>query len=720
MKSTLCIAFIYFLSVLYSLEAYTQTHAIDSLKEVLERQKEDTNKVNILIQISEALPSENNTVAMNYATEALVLAQKLNFKRGEASSYKYISYFNVLQNNYIQARKNSFASLKIYERLSDKKEIAFVNTVIAKCYGIEENYPEALRYFYHSLKQWEELRDDNRVGETLGDIGLILYQQENYDECLKVITRSLKVFEKTGQKDGIARAYNFMAGIYLNLGNFEAALKLDSTVLKIYEEANNKADMFYVYQNIGNVTEKQGDLHNAIGKKESATSKYREALVNYNKALQSSQVSSDKTLVSDAYANLGNIHINLRNFSKARAYLEKSLHLQRSSKENAKKVYYNLSRLDSAEGNFKEAYEYYKNFVLYRDSLINEESTRKSIQSKLQYEYDIKEVAAKTQQAKKDAESKRIRNQQYFMIAALGIVVLAVVIISLIQYRNNKNKQKANALLHQQKEKVENTLKELKSTQAQLIQSEKMASLGELTAGIAHEIQNPLNFVNNFSEVNRELIAEMKTGLESGNMSELKSLLTDIEENERKINDHGKRAGSIVKGMLQHSQKSAGHKEGTDVNALADEYLRLSYHGFRAKEKTFNAAIETHFDESIGKINLVPQDIGRVLLNLFNNAFYAVHEQLKKLGSSNYQPTVSVSTKKLQNKIEIRVMDNGIGISKSVQEKIFQPFFTTKPTGQGTGLGLSLSYDIVKAHGGELNVESNEGEGAIFIVQLLT
>ena len=262
---------------------------------------------------------------------------------------------------------------------------------------------------------------------------------------------------------------------------------------------------------------------------------------------------------------------------------------------------------------------------------------------------------------------------------------------------------------------VEKTLVELKATQSQLIQSEKMASLGELTAGIAHEIRNPLNFVNNFSEINSELISDMKEEINKGNYDEVILLANDIEENEQKINHHGKRADAIVKGMLQHSRKNSGQKESTDINALINEYVRLSYHGLKAKDKSFNADMKTDFDTSLGKINVIPQDIGMVLLNLINNAFYAVSDKKRNAGE-NYQPVVSVQTKKLDGEIEIIVKDNGNGIPQKVIDKIFQPFFTTKPTGEGTGLGLSLSYDIIKAHGGAIKVQTKEGEGCEFII----
>jgi signal transduction histidine kinase len=260
-------------------------------------------------------------------------------------------------------------------------------------------------------------------------------------------------------------------------------------------------------------------------------------------------------------------------------------------------------------------------------------------------------------------------------------------------------------------------LNELKETQAQLIQSEKMASLGELTAGIAHEIQNPLNFINNFSEVNKELLTEMKDEIDEGKFDVVKAIAGDVIYNEEKINEHGKRADAIVKGMLQHSRTTSGQKEPTNIKALADEYLRLAYHGMRAKDKAFNATLKTDYDETIGNINVIPQDIGRVILNLITNAFYAVTEKKKQIGEG-YEPTISLSTKKVGGKIEIRVMDNGNGIPQKALGKIFQPFFTTKPSGQGTGLGLSLSYDIVKAHNGEIKVETKEGEGSEFIIIL--
>jgi signal transduction histidine kinase len=297
--------------------------------------------------------------------------------------------------------------------------------------------------------------------------------------------------------------------------------------------------------------------------------------------------------------------------------------------------------------------------------------------------------------------------------------------------RINERKSELEVLVAQrtieitkQRNELQDALKELQATQAQLIQQEKLASLGELTAGIAHEIQNPLNFVNNFSEVSMELIDEMEHELGKGDTEEAIAIAADIKQNLEKIRHHGQRADGIVKGMLQHSRASSNVKEPTNINIIADEYFRLAYHGLRAKDKSFNAELVTNLDPNLPLVNIVPQDVGRVLLNMFTNAFYAVHEK-KKAADPDFKPKVEVSTQTIQTltrgpyNIEIRVKDNGSGIPDAIKDKIMQPFFTTKPAGEGTGLGLSLSYDIiVKAHKGKIDIKSKEGEGTEFIISL--
>lgn len=365
-----------------------------------------------------------------------------------------------------------------------------------------------------------------------------------------------------------------------------------------------------------------------------------------------------------------------------------------------------IAELYTKMGNGSKAAETYVIFLAKQDSLLADQEKYRSINFEAEQQMNEKERSI----ASLESQNRIASLSRNFLI---GIAALLLLVAGGI-YQRFRFKKKANLVL-------EKTLAELKSTQTQLIQSEKMASLGELTAGIAHEIQNPLNFVNNFSEVNTEMIGELEQEVFKGNLAEVKAIVKNIKDNEQKITHHGKRAGDIVKGMLQHSRTSSGQKELTDINALADEYLRLAYHGLKAKDKSFNAKFETNLDSAIPKVNVVPQDIGRVILNLINNAFYTVSEKStlrQAQGDSGYEPTVIVSAKLLGDKIELCVKDNGNGIPEKIKEKIFQPFFTTKPTGQGTGLGLSLAYDIItKGHAGSLTVTSND-EGAEFILHL--
>jgi signal transduction histidine kinase len=379
-----------------------------------------------------------------------------------------------------------------------------------------------------------------------------------------------------------------------------------------------------------------------------------------------------------------------------------------------------LSQLYETLGNKQKALDYLKLYRSLKEK--SEELNDKARLAEVEIQALLKKNKEDIELLEKETELRAQENKaQQLWILSIGGALLSAIIIAIILVRNNRQKQKANT-------RLASTLSDLKSTQSQLIQSEKMASLGELTAGIAHEIQNPLNFVNNFSEVNTELIDELEYEANMGNLDEVKAIAKDIKENGQKINHHGKRADAIVKGMLQHSSSGSGKKEPTNINALADEYLRLAFHGLRAKDKTFNATMKTAFDETIGNINIIPQDIGRVILNLITNAFYAVHakalaeasavNEKSKQNIAGYEPAVEVITMKEGNKVLISVKDNGNGIPQKIMDKIFQPFFTTKPTGQGTGLGLSLSYDMVKAHGGTLEVVSEEGLGSEFQITL--
>ena len=518
------------------------------------------------------------------------------------------------------------------------------------------NTKNQLKNYWEAEKYAKAAGDTGQIAYINFHMGIAYMNEGKLDSALMFIKKAISTFSDLKDQSGLGRAMKYLGDTYERMGNFDLAANTILQAIALLKETNDH-------------------LHLGLG-----------------------------------YISLSRVYTDLKKHDSALYYAKESLKIFEKRKDPAwKRDAYNLltSCFDQL-GRTDSATVYLKLAKSLSDSLSVEE--RKNLLAFLDVVVDEQ---AKLEKLEKEKIETREKLRIYLLLS--GIVVFIVIVFLL--YRNNQHRKKTNETLRQRNEEIENALHQLRSTQTQLIQSEKMASLGELTAGIAHEIQNPLNFVNNFSEVNEELLKELKTEADKGNLEEVKAIANDIIFNSEKINHHGKRADAIVKGMLQHSRSNSGVKEPTDINALTDEYLRLSYHGLRAKDKSFNATMKTDFDDSIGKVNVIPQDIGRVILNLINNAFYAVDEKKKQI-QNVYEPTVSVSTKKNNGKVEIKVCDNGNGIPQKVLDKIFQPFFTTKPTGQGTGLGLSLSYDIIKAHGGELKVETKEGEGSKFIIQL--
>jgi signal transduction histidine kinase len=702
----------------------------------LKGQKEDSNKVNTLNSLSLTYWQDNDHEnAMLYAKAALSLSEKIHFRKGEANATVFIGMASGLKRE-PEELTHYLNALNIYREIGDLEGLNDCYTGIIAMYIWQGNYAEASKYAYIKLKISENSKDRKKIAEALGWLGHVNSLQGNKEEALINFRASLKLNEEMNDQERIAEAYLAIGGTYYEKGELENALQKYYSALKILTDTKNPNlawRMPFVRMNIGLVYEKQGDLFLSAGDKPSALRKYQVALDSYLAQQEVYATLKDKGSIAQRYLQLGNIYMKLNEPGVAREHLNKALGLFQfsRSKGGLKETYASLSSLDSMERNYKEAYIHFRHHISYRDSLVNEESTKKSLMYKMQYETEKKEAAEQADRLKKAAGEQRKQYLQNILIGLLGILLFGTLAIALIQWRNNKHKQKANLMLRQQKEKIESTLTELKFTQSQLIQSEKMASLGELTAGIAHEIQNPLNFVNNFSEVNAELLQEMRDEISNGKIDDALALANNAIDNQKKINHHGKRADAIVKGMLQHSRNSNGVKEPTDINALADEYLRLAYHGLRAKDKSFNASMKTDFDQTIGKINLIPQDVGRVILNLITNAFYAVSDKNKSIyedltiGETSpeklYEPLVTVTTKKLNSKVQIAVRDNGNGIPSNVIDKIFQPFFTTKPTGKGTGLGLSMSYDIItKGHDGELRVNTKEGQYAEFIIILPT
>jgi len=625
----------------------------DSLKVIVSQNKEDTNTCNALINLAIYYNDSNSDQTLHYAREGLALAKKMGDEKREANCQVLIGTSLV---DYIQSVQSLTKALSIYESLKDSIFICIVKLPLQANYREAGDFRNAL---YHAL-----------TGVKIA--------------TARHVTGELNIFP------GRRLEPQFLSEIgqtYILMNQPDSALIYVNKAVEINEIFNNSTYEFPIYL-LATIQRMKGE--------------YDQSLKNYRRAIELAIQNGFARDTLQIYSGVSSLFTKMGRTDSAIHYaniVARSWDLGNSERKNILEAIGNLADVYKITGNKDSIIKYDELNQKLKDSFYGVDKDRE-IQNISFNEKLTKEKLLAGQ------EKYRSRVQLYGLTAGL----CALLIIAVLLWRSNQHKQKSKA-------EIEKAYAELKATQTQLIQSEKMASLGELTAGIAHEIQNPLNFVNNFSEVNKELMVEMKDEIDKGNMEGVKTLAKDIIDNEEKINHHGKRADAIVKGMLQHSRTSEGIKEPTDINALADEYLRLSFHGFRAREKTFNVTIKTDFDQTMGKINMVAQDMGRVLLNLYNNAFYAVSEK-KKNNPANYEPVVSVSTKRGNDKIEIIVRDNGGGISPRILNKIFQPFFTTKPAGAGTGLGLSLSYDTVRSHGGILKVDSKEGEGSAFIVEL--
>ena len=666
MKKILTLTTVLF-AVILAGSGFAQSKLTDSLKTVLATTTDPVERFSLLVKYLENEDTYQVTqIDSSACAELLRIAQREKSDAMLATSYNWIGYyFQQTKGDNAEALEYFFKALPLAEKVDDKRRISSLCFDIAGVYNNLRNREEFLKY-------------TRRGGRNLPD-----KSHPKHDYMLAQYQRNMANYYLASKKLDSAE--------YHGMAFTEASKRLQLTVFTLQERNFNAR------------------LNATLGKNDKAEYFFKEELT---------IAKSLKTRRGVSGGNYITFLIDNGRFQEA-TFLTQQVWSQASKLNNpniALQAAGLKRRLFEKQNLTDSAYFYLAAETKIRDVIFNQANQN-----------IIQALAFKEQMRGIEEEGKKAAYQTQLKLYALlgGIGIFSIV--ALLLYRNNLSRKKANKLLQQQKTEVEvqkrnveETLASLKSTQSQLIQSEKMASLGELTAGIAHEIQNPLNFVNNFSEVNEELLAEMKDELDKGNVDDAKALANNAIENQQKILHHGKRADGIVKGMLQHSRSGSGQKELTDVNVLADEYLRLSYHGLRAKDKSFNAKFETNFDLTLGKVNVVPQDIGRVILNLITNAFYAVDERLRQAQpDSGYKPTVIVSTKKSGDKVLISVKDNGNGIPQHIKEKIFQPFFTTKPTGRGTGLGLSMSYDIVtKAHNGEINVETKEGEGTEFIVVL--
>jgi len=649
--------------------ASAQKILVDSLAGAYHQNHQDTTLVQWYAEKAEKIfITADPDSGMYCVSQGLQLAQRIHYKHGELKMLTLKAVFLNRRGGLVESMKIVFAVIPRAIATHDERVLAQDYNNLGLCYQVLKNYHKSLDYY-------------------------LLF---------------IHVADRNHFYDYQTTANNNIARVYFDIGNIDSASYYNNRAFAISIRTNNTRNIAYLIRNFGTIAVARGDYKKGIDY-------FRKSIIVLKARTNHYLLSEDNRRLAEAYLHLKQIDSAL--FFAKGAYDEGKLDKDPELVMKAADI---LTSIYSASGDYKNAWLYQQEKIVNSDSLFSRE---KSLQiQNLTFTED--------QRRQREAEAQTAREARMRFYLLLGILGVFVLIAGILLFANSQRK-KANQVLQQRNEQIESqhkalekTLTELRNTQAQLVQSEKMASLGELTAGIAHEIQNPLNFVNNFSEVNTEMLEELKADSEKPKAERddklEMALINDLIGNQKKITHHGKRADFIVKGMLQHSRANTGEKQLTDMNVLCDEFLKLSYHGLRAKDKSFNAEMITHFDAKLPKVNVSQQDMGRVMLNLFNNAFYAVNQKVKTAGT-DYKPTVEVSTSIAGDQMLISVKDNGNGIPDAIKDKIMQPFFTTKPTGEGTGLGLSLSYDIVvKGHGGSIAVETTEGDGCRFIITLPT
>jgi len=646
--------------------------------------------------------------SFDLSKESIALARSIDYPKGLAHGLKSLAFCLVRVAKNEEALPLLSEALSLFELLDDLEGQAVVNGLLAITQRNSGDLVASLELSFKALELSHKIRFREHEGTELYFIGVTYKQLGNFEKALDYLYQSLHIFREDENRLFQSYPINIIGSIYFENGNYTKALEYFEEGLTIRQASLDKLGEAGSLDNIGFTHFKLGN--------------YAQATSYCKRSLLMAESTQDERTQSNALLHLAEIYKQAEDIEKATKFSNRSLELKKAIGDRRREVEMLLFLAD-----LYKTVDHNKVLEVLNNALqISEETKMLDLFSRTHFHLSgYYKQEGNYEEAVKHLES-HINLEKEFNKNAIGQKISTLEITHKVEEtrkeadaakQKNEELTKLNEEIEDQRKKLENALANLKATQTQLIQSEKMASLGELTAGIAHEIQNPLNFVNNFADVSNELLEEMKTELEEGHKKDAMAILDNVKQNLEKILHHGKRADAIVKGMLQHSRSSTGIKKPADINVLADEYLRLAHHGLRAKDKSFNATTNTDFDATLEKIDIIPQDIGRVLLNLINNAFYAVTEK-EKLKGEGYAPAVSVSTKKINDKVEITVADNGNGIPQNILDKIFQPFFTTKPTGQGTGLGLSLAYDIVKAHGGEIRVETKEGEGSEFVVQI--
>jgi len=717
-------------------DSFLQIGEMENDKDNLSRAK--YFKAMSLKNIALGMHNKQTVQTLDTLKTALKLMQETGNLEEQASIYKVTGLIYENQNQYESAMDNYHKSLEIYTETGNLRDQADQLLSMSITLRYKGNYGDAMEYVMKALKISREINDSTNMAEALLAMGFTYMFVEKWDDALNAQQEALDIYRKIGDSVEIARIYNDMGATNMGAGKLQVALEQHRKALNIRLKTT---DYFYTsasYSYIGNIyvklnmlpeaitsyksalefAKKDGSINNIIityldlGSAYQKNSQPEKALEQFMSVLGLNPENRFLTAEVKASMNIARIYLSLNQPHKALIWLKKAEQTApKSLLLYLEDIYHDIAETYFKLGDYENAYVNMLKYNQVKDSLIVTENLEKITALTNRLEFENKQALQNETHGKtlalKQAQINREKVTRNFSLFGMTGAIVFIIILSIRFIEKKRLNNKLNE-----------TLGNLKSMQSQLIHSEKMASLGELTAGIAHEIQNPLNFVNNFSEVSVELMIEMKAEIEKGNIQSAVVISGDLSQNLERIKQHGNRASHIVKGMLEHSRTQAGQKELTDINNLASEYLRIAYFGLKARDKEFNASFRTNLDENLGKIPVVPQDIGRVFLNLINNAFYSVTEKASRI-RNGYIPLVTVQTKKREDTAEISIKDNGNGIPPRLMDKIFQPFFTTKPSGKGTGLGLSLSHDIITVgHRGELKVISSEGDGAEFTITI--
>ncbi|MGI4740942.1 MAG: tetratricopeptide repeat-containing sensor histidine kinase [Janthinobacterium lividum] len=696
--------------LLHSRPLAAQTRAADSLRTLLKAaSRPDTTRVRRLRMLARELMASDLPQTIKLLEEALTLCRQIPDPAHEGYVLIPLATTARLRNDNALARRYTQQAKVLFTQRNDWNGLGKTYLQLSIINSVQGDYTSAIRAALQGIPFSEKAHDLETQIQLQATLGGIYAELGNYTEALPVLRATLKNARAFGDNYVEASTLNQLGKSYRTLENWPLALNYFQQSARLNRKLHDMKSATTDEINISELYAQQGNNAQALQHGLAARSLARANQDSYN--LPGAELALAKVYLATQQLD-SSIWLAQHGFSLS----ETPGGRNRENLSNASNI---LAQAYAQRRDFAQAYQYQKLWVNYRDSLSGEEIQRKTATLLYHYELDKKQSRIAVL-----GKEKQLQHQQLIgLLIGLSSTILVVGLL----WRNVYLKQRTNRVLNAksaeiaaQRDDLNRTLLELKATQSQLVQSEKMVALAALTAGVAHEIQNPLNFVNNFAEVSVELVAELEEeeqrpvrdpALEA-------ALLVDLKQNLRKIHQHGARAGDIVKGMLEHARADAGQRQPIDLNAVAQDYLRLAYHDLQTKHRTLAVARPLDLDRSVGLLELVPQEIGRVLLNLFTNAFYAVHQKATQLGPA-YAPEVRVSTRRQGGQVELRIRDNGTGIPAAVVEKIYNPFFTTKPAGEGTGLGLWFSYDIItKGYGGTLTVSSQEGEYTEFVVTL--